>query len=84
MLRRLLIAAVALGAVSSPALAGEHRRPGPVSGGWQGSYTGGYYGGATGPVYYPPMIGAPLVSTSDRPEAAPSVTRVAMKGTSRA
>ncbi|NLR39482.1 glycine zipper 2TM domain-containing protein [Novosphingobium sp. ERW19] len=59
MLRRLLIAAVALGAVSSPALAGEHRRPGPVSGGWQGSYTGGYYGGATGPVYYPPMIGAP-------------------------
>lgn len=59
MLRRLLIAAVALGAVSPPALAGEHRHHGQVGGGWQGGYTGGYYGGAAGPIYYPPMIGAP-------------------------
>lgn len=55
MLGRLLISAVALGAAASPALAGDHRHGGQVTGGWQG----GYHGGVPGPVYYPPMIGAP-------------------------
>lgn len=59
MLRHLTLAALALGAASSPALAGDHHHAGQVSGHWQGGYAGGYYGGAAGPIYYPPMIGAP-------------------------
>lgn len=59
MLRHLLIATVALAATSSPALAGDRHQGGQVSGAWQGGYSGGYHGGAAGPIYYPPMIGAP-------------------------
>ncbi|MBB4614613.1 glycine zipper 2TM domain-containing protein [Novosphingobium taihuense] len=64
MLRRLTLAALALGAASSPAMAGDHHHSGQAGGSWQGgyqggSYGGGYYGSAAGPIYYPPMIGAP-------------------------
>lgn len=55
MLRLILTTAVALGAANSPAFAGEHRHSGAMGGAWQG----GYHGGMPGPIYYPPMIGAP-------------------------
>lgn len=74
MLRRLTLAALALGAVSSPALAGDRHHGGQVSGSWQGGYQGGYYGGAAGPVYYPPMIGAPyptVIMAQPLPDAPP-------------
>lgn len=70
MLGRLLLSAVALGAATSPALAGEHRHGGQVGGSWQG----GYYGGASGPIYYPPMIGAPyptVIMAQPLPDAPP-------------
>ncbi|MGV3511081.1 MAG: glycine zipper 2TM domain-containing protein [Novosphingobium sp.] len=70
MLRRLVIAAVALGAASSPAVAGDRHHGGQIGGGWQG----GYHGGAAGPIYYPPMIGAPyptVIMAQPMPEAAP-------------
>lgn len=57
----MLLSGALLGAalVASPAFAHDHHKP--AAGAWQGQSYGPGYG--AGPVYYPPMIGAPWPTT---------------------
>lgn len=76
MLFRTMAAAAILAAVTTatatPALAGDRHHSG---GAYPGTYAGQWHGGyAPGPIYYPPMIGAPyptVVMTQPVVEAAP-------------